>query len=62
MIDRADANATCSESRSVAIKLATINIKWMLSNFNGKVIKSKGLLLLNAIKCNISFSFILLVN
>ena len=45
-------------SSSATIKLATKNIKWMLSTFKEKIIKSEGFLLLTAIKWNISSSSI----
>ena len=38
-------------------KLAAKNIDQMLSAFN-EIIKSEGLLLLTAVKCNVSFLFI----
>ena len=55
MTNRTDANATCSKSSSVVVKLVTLNIEWILSPFYEKTIKSERILLLTAIKCNFSF-------
>lgn len=55
-----DANSSSSLSTApvVSLKLPQKNIQWIPSTLNEKIMKGEGFILLTAIKCNYSFSFI----